>query len=105
MRSMNARYGKDTDPGVREKVAKALANQGFVLGRLDHSEEALQVLKQVDERYGKDTDPRVREPIAQALVNQGVVFGKMGCFEEAIGILNRWMNAMVKIQTPALGSR
>ena len=85
-KQVDARYGKDTDPGVRKQVAKALFSQGFVLGELGSFEEALQVYKQVDERYGKDTDPGVREPVASALFNQGVAFAQLGRFEEEIRV-------------------
>ena len=86
---MNARYGKDTEPGVREHVASALVNQGVVLGKLGSFEEALQVLKQVDERYGKDAEPSFREKVARSLGNQGFVLGKIGRFEEAIVALHK----------------
>ena len=74
---------------TKEQVAEALFNQGFVLGQTGHSEEALQVSKQVDERYGKDTDPGVREEVAKALVNQGVVLRKLDHFEEALQVLKQ----------------
>ena len=72
---------------TKEQTAKALFNQGVVFRKLDRSEEAIQVLKQVNARYGKDTDPGVREPVAKALGSQGVVLKKMGRFEEAIVVL------------------
>ena len=58
-------------------------------------------------RYGKDTDPGVREQVASALFNQGVVLGEMGRSEEAdSGIYEAGrMNAMAKIQNPALGRK
>ena len=37
---VNAHYGKDTEPGVREQVANGLFNQGVVLGKLGRFEEA-----------------------------------------------------------------
>ena len=43
-KQVDERYGKDTEPGVRERVASALFNQGVVLGELGRSEEALQCL-------------------------------------------------------------
>ena len=32
-KQVNERYGKDTDPGVKQLVARSLGNQGFVLGK------------------------------------------------------------------------
>ena len=86
---INARYGADTEPGVREKVAEALVNQGVMLEELGRSEEVLQVLKQMNARYGKDTDPGVRKQVANALLNQGDVLGQMGRFEEAMVVLRK----------------
>ena len=96
---VNARYGKDTDPGVREPVAGSLANQGIVLGELGRSEEALQVFKQVDERYGKDTEPGVRESGSEWLwFNQGLVIWKMDRSEEAIVALRKAEAIFVRIR-------
>ena len=80
---------KIQNPAVRKHVASALVNQGVVLGKLGSFEEALQVLKQVDEHYGKDADPGFREKVARSLGNQGFVLGKLGRFEEAIVVLRK----------------
>ena len=71
---------------TKEQVAKALFNQGFVLGELGRFEEALQVYKQVDERYGKDTESGVRKQVAKALFSQGFVLGELGSFEEMLQV-------------------
>ena len=91
---------------TKEQTANALSNQGVVLGKLGRSEEELQVYKQVDERYGKDTEPDVREQVVRSLANQGFVpWGSWVVLKRCFRFINRWMNAIAKIQNPALGSR
>ena len=74
---------------TKEQTAKALSNQGIVLGELDRFEEAIRIFKQVNARYGKDTEPGVRERVARSLGSHGVVLKKMGRFEEAIVALRK----------------
>ena len=42
---------------------------------------------------------KTKEQVAKALFNQGVVLGKMGRLKRHFRFINRWMNAMAKIQT------
>ena len=48
---VDERYGKDTEPGVRESVANALVFQGVVLGQMGHSEEAIVALRKAEVIY------------------------------------------------------
>ena len=88
-KQVDERYGKDTDPSVREQVASALVNQGAVFGKLGRSEEEIGIYEMVNERYGEETDPGVREEVAKALLNHGVVLGELGHSEEAIIALRK----------------
>ena len=97
-KQVDERYGKDTDPGVREPVASALINQGVVFGELGRFEEAIRVYEAVNARYGEDTDPRVREQVANALVFQGIVLWKMDRSEEAIVALRKAEVIFVRIR-------
>ena len=67
--AVNERYGKDTDPGVREPVASALLNHGFVLGQTGRSEEAIVVLRKAEVIFATlgmtEDEQKVRKLIEQ----------------------------------------
>ena len=69
--ALDARFGQDTSPGVREPVAKGLMNKGFRLGTLGRFEEAIQVYEALDARFGQDASPGVREQVARVLNGLG----------------------------------
>ena len=47
-KQVDARYGKDTDLGVKEKVASALLNHGVLLGQMGRFEEAIVALRKAE---------------------------------------------------------
>ena len=65
--ALDARYHQNTEPGIREQVAKALRDKGVRLGALGRSEEAIAAYEEVVARYDDATEPGVREAVARAL--------------------------------------
>ncbi len=80
------RFGDDTEPAVRERVAMALFNKGVRLGGLGRSDEEIAVYDGVVARFGDDTEPAVRERVAGALFNKGVRLGVLGRSDEEIAV-------------------
>ena len=64
-------YSDDTDPEMRELVAKALVNRGVSHGVQGDHDAAIADYTSVIEAYSDDTDPEIRELVASALVNRG----------------------------------
>jgi hypothetical protein len=80
----------NVDPaGISQRVvsvANALVTKGFSLGKMDRSEEALEVYDEVVARFGDAPEPELREQVAKALVNRGVTLGEIGVgrYDEAV---------------------
>lgn len=68
---MVTRFGSDTDPELRVRVASALLLGGFALDELNRREEAIDAYNEVVARFGSDIDPELRELVAKALVYKG----------------------------------
>jgi tetratricopeptide (TPR) repeat protein len=66
--------------------AGAIFNVGVLLGRLDRSEEEIEVYDLVVARFGDDPEPVLREQVAKALYNKGVTLGLLDRSEEAIEV-------------------
>jgi len=54
---IDTRFGKDTDPAIREQVARIAINLGIVLGQLGRDEDALTFYEEILRRYAADTAP------------------------------------------------
>jgi tetratricopeptide (TPR) repeat protein len=107
------RYRDDPAPALRVQVARALTNQGFVLGEVDpsgaanapelrkllaraqnnqglvfpalgSSADALAAFQQVIARYGNDPAPALRKQVARALNNQGLVLCGLVRYTDAV---------------------
>ena len=91
---INKRYGKDTDPLIRENIAWAFIQKAMALGHTfnDHktpsdystyrTREAVAVLDEMIQRYGDDEAPVVRLPVAKAIFEKGGIFFQSGKKEE-----------------------
>jgi tetratricopeptide (TPR) repeat protein len=99
---IEARYGKDDNPAMRELVAKALFNKGVQLDQLNRSEDAIAVYEQIEARYSKDDNPALRELVAKALVNKGGRLGQLNRYEDEITVYEQIEARYGKDESPAL---
>ena len=66
------RFGGDPAPAVREQVARAMVNKGYILRyKLDSPEGAVDLFNKVVIRFGDSREPAVREQVAIALFFEG----------------------------------
>ena len=63
---MVARFGGDTNPDTRTRVALALTDKGVASGVLDRHEEAIVVYDEVVARFGDDTNPDTHTAVVAA---------------------------------------
>jgi hypothetical protein len=74
---VEARFGDDSDPGIRWYVATAALNKGDALRQLGRSDEAVRVYGELISRYGKDSEPEIRETVADARRNKKAALRKV----------------------------
>jgi tetratricopeptide (TPR) repeat protein len=90
------------DPRMRQRIAAALYNKGFVLAQLNRTEEAIQVYDEVLRRFGGASEPALREPIVLALFNKAFGLGKLKRREEAIQVYDEVLRRFGDTSDPAL---
>ena len=71
---MVERFGEAKEAALREQVAMALVNKGFILGQLGKSEEEIKVYDSVVERFGEAKEAALCEQVARALNSLGNLF-------------------------------
>jgi hypothetical protein len=71
-----ARFGKSTDPLVREQVALGMLNKGVNLMRNGEAAESAATYDLMHERFGQDPAPNVLEQVLKALINKGYDLGQ-----------------------------
>ena len=69
--ALDARFGSDSEPAMRARVARALFDKGVQLGALGHGEVEIAVYDALDARFGGDGDPAIIELVAKGLVRRG----------------------------------
>ena len=68
---IDARFGGDREPAIRQRVVKALVNMGVTLGKFGRVEQAVAVCDALDERFGEDSEPAIREGVVRGQVLRG----------------------------------
>jgi hypothetical protein len=68
---LSDRFGNDTNPAIREIVAKAMVNMGDALGRAGKAGQERAAYEAVIDKYGHDSASTLRAIVAIALVNRG----------------------------------
>ena len=74
---------------VREQAVSALCIKGIMLGRLNRSEQKIQVYDEVAERFGERQEAPIPEKVTGSLYNKGVRLGSLNRSEEAILIYDK----------------
>jgi len=97
-----ATYSSGTSPAIREQVAKAMVNKGFVLGEMEKPDEAIATFDKLIAAYSSDTSPAIREVVAKAMVNKGVALGKVGKPDEAITTYDKLIATYSSDNTPSI---
>jgi tetratricopeptide (TPR) repeat protein len=97
-----SRFSKAREPALREQVAKALFNKGWVLDNRGDSEDAIGVYDDVVARFGEASEPALREEVAMALVNKGIMLDERGDSEQAIGVYDDVVARFGEASDPAL---
>ena len=77
-------YSDDTNPQMRQLVARALVNRGYRHEQQGGSDAAIADYTSVIETYSDDTDPEMRLLVATALVNRGIRHEQQGDTDAAI---------------------
>ena len=78
------RFGAAGELPLREEVARALYNKGFVLGMLDRTAEAIATYDDVIGRFGTAGELTLREEVANALINKGIALTALGRNADAV---------------------
>lgn len=79
-----SRFAGDSQPALRQLVARALVEQGVTLGDLGRLEEAVAVHARLVGQFGGDDAAGLRELVATALVNLAIDFSGLGRREDAL---------------------
>jgi tetratricopeptide (TPR) repeat protein len=82
--SVVSRFGEADEGALRNQVALALLNKGFVLSRLGRAEDALAAYNDLEARYSGANERALRKQVAWALFNKGLVLRQLGRPDEAI---------------------
>lgn len=90
------------EAALRELVAKALVNKGFILGRLNQSQEAIAIYDDVIKRFGDATEPALRELVAKALVSKGLRLGTLNQDKEEIAVYDEVVRRFGEATEPTL---
>jgi tetratricopeptide (TPR) repeat protein len=81
------RFGKASEPVLRQHVAQALVNKGVALaGQLHRYQEAMTVFEDVVKRFGEAPEPVLRWLVVIALYLKGAVLVRLARFEEATAV-------------------
>ncbi|MDR2637852.1 MAG: tetratricopeptide repeat protein [Zoogloeaceae bacterium] len=83
------RYGKDTDPAVRQVVAQTRVIMSTYLTARGRQKEALAALEEVIREYEEDERPEIQEIVLRAFLEKATAQEKDGQLEEALATLDK----------------
>jgi pentatricopeptide repeat protein len=78
------RFGKSSNPKLRQEVANGLVNKGVTLAQLGKGPEAISVFHRVLLLAGNKPSLGLKEHMVRAMLNKGIVLHTLGRQEEAL---------------------
>ena len=69
-------HGGSAEPSLRESVASAFVNKGFLLNLIGHIQESLQAYDEAIERFGNAAEPSIQGHVTRAMINKGYRLGR-----------------------------
>jgi tetratricopeptide (TPR) repeat protein len=94
------RYGKDTDPEVRQVVAQTRVIMSTYLTARGRQKEALAALDEVLQEYEEDKRPEIQEIVIRAFLEKAAAQEKDNQLEEALATLDKIVQRYGKTSEP-----
>jgi tetratricopeptide (TPR) repeat protein len=74
---LETRFGKYTEPEIREAVAMGLLNKADIFESLGEFEASIATFSEIITRYGNDNTPAIREEVLFALVYKALLYERL----------------------------